>query len=271
VKITFGTGEVTGDCLADQVCIGNVCSKAAFIASTEESVNPFDQFTFDGVFGLALPSMAQSEDFSIFKQLQPAFRDKVFSVFLSYDDEEASEVTFGAAKPDHYSSELFWVDIDTSSGYWQIKTDDIVFGTKAQNLCTGGCKVAVDTGTSMLAGPGDLISDLRAKLDIKSDCSNYDTAPNLGFIVNGKILSLHPEDYIDKSGSCSLSLMTLDVPPPKGPLFVFGIPFLQRYFTVYDLINSRVGFSVAKHKGRTPEPLLQFQYDRKSSGFLGRV
>jgi len=41
--------------------------------------------------------------------------------------------------------------------------------------------------------------------------------------------------------------MPLDVPPPKGPLFVFGVPFLQKFYTVYDEGNRRIGFGVAKH------------------------
>jgi hypothetical protein len=265
VKITFGTGDITGDCLTDRVCIGTACSEASFISSTDESSNPFNEFTFDGVLGLALPSMAQSEAFSIFAKLQPVFNEKLFSVFLSYDDQEVSEVTFGAAKKEHMASELFWVDIDTSSGYWEVKADDIVFDKVPQDLCDGVCKVAVDTGTSMLAGPGSLVAALREKLGVQADCSNFKSLPHLGFIVNERILSLRPDDYVDRSGStCSVTLMTLDVPPPKGPLFVFGIPFLQRYFTVYDLVNNRVGFSVAMHEGRQPEALLHVAQVRRS-------
>lgn len=50
--------------------------------------------------------------------------------------------------------------------------------------------------------------------------------------------------------------MALDVPPPKGPLFVFGIPFLQKFYTVYDEANNRVGFAIAQHKGEKPEVLV---------------
>jgi len=44
--------------------------------------------------------------------------------------------------------------------------------------------------------------------------------------------------------------MSLDVPPPKGPLFIFGDPFLRRFVTIYDRgsgSGARIGFAVAKH------------------------
>lgn len=126
--------------------------------------------------------------------------------------------------------------------------DDIAFDNKPQSLCGSGCQVAVDTGTSMLAGPTDLVNKLSAMVNVKEDCSNFNSLPKLGFQVSNNILNLRPEDYTDKDGSsCSFSLMSLDVPPPKGPVFIFGDPFLRRFVTIYDKAQSRVGFAVAKH------------------------
>ena len=42
--------------------------------------------------------------------------------------------------------------------------------------------------------------------------------------------------------------MALDVPPPKGPVLIFGDSFLRRFVTIDDRAQSKVGFAVAKHQ-----------------------
>jgi len=134
----------------------------------------------------------------------------------------------------------------------------ITLDDKPQMLCED-CRVAVDTGTSQLAGPTTVIKKLSSMLNVQSDCSNYNSLPKLGFIIGGHVLNLAPRDYVDKTDDdyCDVSLVSLDVPPPKGPLFVFGIPFLQKYYTVYDYSTTRVGFAIAKHVDEQPEMLLE--------------
>lgn len=254
VTIAFGTGEISGKCLQDVICMGQVCDRGSFILATYESDNPFKMFKFDGVLGLGLDFMSQGENFNVMSRLTKAtlLRQPLFSVFLSDKDSEQSEITFGAVKQEHLASELAWVDVARNSGYWEVKLDDITFDNVPQGLCIG-CYVAVDTGTSELAGPSYVIDNLALKLGVKSDCSNLHELPRLGFLVNGNILNLEPKDYIDTSGSfCDVSLMPLDVPPPKGPLFVFGVPFLQKFYTVYvdDNGKRKIGFGVARHGDR---------------------
>merc|ERR1719201_3035147 len=250
VTITFGTGEIWGRCLQDDICVGTVCDRGSFIAATYESRNPFKSFAFDGVLGLGLLSMSQGEDFNLMHRmgLKRSLRQSLFSVFLSDSDAEHSEVTFGEVKQDHLASSIFWVDVSRDSGYWEVQMEDVTLDNHPQELCTN-CNVAVDTGTSELAGPSDVMDKLAQKLNVLVDCSNFDQLPKLGFIIGRHILNLEPHDYVDNDGQrCDVSLMPLDVPPPKGPLFVFGIPFLQKFYTVYDEANRQVGFGVAKHK-----------------------
>jgi len=272
LTITFGTGSITGQCFSDKVCVASACSTANFVASTDESSQPFAAFTFDGVLGLAPDSMAQSDEFSVMNRLSNTgtLKNPLFAVFLSDSDAETSEITFGDMEDKHRASDLYWVPVTKGAGYWEVEIEDIYFDKTAQNLCQG-CRVAVDTGTSELAGPSDIINTLSSRL-YEQGCTNL---PKLGFAVRGphgkaKILSLEPKAYA--SGGCSLSLMSLDVPPPNGPLFVFGIPFLQKYYTVYDHANMRVGFAVAKHEGETADSFLEVsdQSVPATSSFLQR-
>jgi len=255
VTIKFGTGEITGRCLEDEICVGSICSRGSFVAASDETAHPFAAFAFDGVLGLALPGMAQGASFSLLERLSSsgALKAPIFSVFLSDSDNEGSEIVFGETRKERMATDLFWVPVSRPTGYWQVQIEDVTLNNKKQGICAS-CQVAVDTGTSELAGPSSVISQLEESLNVAADCSNFAKLPKLGFVVNGKILNLEPKDYIDKAdGDCKVSLMRLDVPPPNGPLFVFGIPFLQKFYTVYDRNTKQVGFAVAKHANQAQE------------------
>lgn len=250
-EISFGTGDVDGDFYKDKMCIGNsLCTEVDFIGSSRQSSEPFRETPFDGILGLGFKDLSMGEGFNIVDDFVGAGQMPTgqFSVFL--DDQGTSSITFGGIRPELLASPVVWASVKKPS-YWQIGIDDITFNNLPTNLCPNGCEVAVDTGTSMLAGPSDLVAALSEKVDVKDDCSNFAMLPNLGFQIGDKVLNLRPEDYVDQSpGSCSFSLMALDVPPPKGPLFIFGDPFLRRFVTVFDRAQSRVGFAVANKNGR---------------------
>jgi len=255
VTITFGTGEISGVFVKEKICIGSICTHGNFVAATEESDEPFSLVPFDGIFGLSLPQMSEGPTFNVLDCMvkDKVLRNNLFSVFFGAGDNEESEITFGEFKAERMASELFFVPVSTP-GYWQVEMEDITIKNERQSLCTNHCQVAVDTGTSLMAGPTDVINSLIDKLNVASDCANYKRLPDLGFIVGDHILNLKPEDYVDKSpDGCSVALMTLDIPPPKGPLFIFGDPFLRKYYTVYDRQNIRVGFALARHPGVNPK------------------
>merc|ERR1719313_3341270 len=246
-EISFGTGQVQGNYVEDQFCVGDLCSKVRFIAATDESAEPFSEVPFDGIMGMGFNDLSMGKGFNIVDDLSDSNQlpQGQFSVFLV--DEGESEICFGGYRSEVLASDIVWAPVSRQS-YWQVKIEDITFNNKPTGLCEGSCQVAVDTGTSMLAGPSDLVDKLSDQLGAKEDCSNFQSLPQLGFQIGDRVLNLDPEDYMDKSeGDCSFSLMALDVPPPKGPLFIFGDPFLRRFVTIYDRPGPRVGFAVANH------------------------
>jgi len=260
ITVNFGTGSIHGQFYRDELCLGQSgqqgqkgCYKANFIGTDYESEMPFDQCAFDGIMGLGFKDLSMGNGFNMVDDVvsQHSLPSNKFSVFLR-DHERGSEISFGGYKKSQAASDILWAPV-TIESYWQIQIGDVTFNNVKTGLCPN-CQVAVDTGTSMLAGPTDVVEELREKLQVDVRCKNYHMLPLLGFAIGDTVLNMKPADYIDRMGSvCMLSLMTLDVPPPKGPLFIFGDPFLRRFLTIYDRDGPRVGFAVAQHGHTTKE------------------
>merc|ERR1719421_317970 len=111
-----------------------------------------------------------------------SLKEPLYSVFLSDSSSERSEITFGSVQHEHMASDLFWVDVARDSGYWEVQIEDITINNQPQDLCPN-CYVAVDTGTSELAGPSNVVDELAQALNVLVDCSNYAELPKLGFVI----------------------------------------------------------------------------------------
>lgn len=87
---------------------------------------------------------------------------RLFSLYLS-PLASGSSLLLGASDTSLMASALRWVPIEPSP-YWALPLSDMeLSGNKSGNnvrLCASGCRAAIDSGTSLFAGPAAEVSQL---------------------------------------------------------------------------------------------------------------
>ncbi|CAJ0949642.1 unnamed protein product [Ranitomeya imitator] len=168
--IQYGTGNLTGVLGVDQVTVqGITVQSQMFAESVSEPGSTFQDANFDGILGLAYPSLAVDDCTPVFDNMivQNLVAQPVFGVYMSRDSNspEGGELVLGGYDTSRFSGQLNWVPV-TVQGYWQIQVDRksvvsidekmgaprILVGGET-TFCTQGCQAIVDTGTSMITGP----------------------------------------------------------------------------------------------------------------------
>ncbi|KAJ4826247.1 hypothetical protein Tsubulata_044547 [Turnera subulata] len=140
------------------------------------------------------------------------------------------------------------------------ETNDKSFGSGNDAMCAA-CEMAVvwmqnqlmqnQTQDRILNYVNELCDRMPSPMGESAvDCGNLSSMPTVSFTVGGKVFDLDPHEYVLKVGEgaaaqCISGFTALDVPPPRGPLWILGDIFMGRYHTVFDSGNLRVGFAQA--------------------------
>lgn len=364
--IHYGTGSISGFFSQDHVKVGDlIVEDQEFIEATKEPGITFLVAKFDGILGLGFQEISVGNAVPLWYNMvnQGLVKDPVFSFWFNRnaEEEEGGEIVFGGVDPNHYEGEHTYVPV-TRKGYWQFDMGDVLIDGKTTGFCAGGCSAIADSGTSLLAGPTTIITEvnhaigaagvvseeckavvaqygqtiiqmllakeeprkicseiglctfdgtqgvsmgIESVVDAKDkkvsgrltdemcstcemtvvwmqnqlrlnesqdrilsyvnelcnrlpspmgesavDCAGLSTMPNVSFTIGGRVFDLSPEQYVLKVGDgdsaqCISGFTALDVPPPRGPLWILGDVFMGQYHTVFDYGKLRVGFAEA--------------------------
>mmetsp|Transcript_7433 Transcript_7433/g.12561 ORF Transcript_7433/g.12561 Transcript_7433/m.12561 type:complete len:362 (-) Transcript_7433:101-1186(-) len=241
--ITYGSGSVKGTVGKDVAVIGDdISSKMSFGEITGVSGVSFLASQMSGILGLAyntisvdgLPTFMDSAD----------LQDKSFSFYLHSNPEESYMVIPGM------DSENFST-IDThkvvEEKYWALQLDSVAQGSK--KIDASKYKAVIDSGTSLLVGPKEIVDPMIEGITVSADCSNLDSLPEISFTMDGTEYPLSAKDYVLQvtqlgKTECLLGIQSMAFPEGFN-YFIVGDVFMRKYPSYFNLNDNTVSFQVA--------------------------
>ncbi|NXU76311.1 PEPC protein, partial [Oreotrochilus melanogaster] len=225
-----------------------------FGLSENEPTQPFYYAEFDGILGMAYPSLAVGGTPTPLQNMlqQNQLSEPIFSFYFSRQPtyEYGGELVLGGIDPQFFRGDIVWAPV-TQELYWQVPVDGFAIGQSPTGWCRQGCQAIVDTGTSLLTVPQEYMESFLQAVGAQLtsygyavDCNNVQNLPTITFIISGVPLPLYPSTYILNVCYCTVGIEATYLPSQNGqPLWIFGDVFLREYYTIFDMANNQVGFA----------------------------
>uniref|UniRef100_A0A183CDB1 Peptidase A1 domain-containing protein n=1 Tax=Globodera pallida TaxID=36090 RepID=A0A183CDB1_GLOPA len=181
---------------------------------------------FDGMFGMAFAEISENLS-TVFDNMvtQHKVQEPVFAFWLSRNSTSklGGEMTIGGTDQRHFVAPINYTPV-TRKAYWQFKK---YIG---------------------------VISDINGGVTVP--CERIPTLPDISFNIGGMAYTLKGKDYVWKvtikgKTICHSGFVGINLPGLEN-LWILGDVFIGRYYTVFDVGQSRVGFAQAKDENRAP-------------------
>lgn len=207
--INYGSGSVAGFLSQDNVEVGNLIVKdQVFIEATREGSLSFVLAKFDGILGLGFQEISVGNVTPVWYNMmqQGLVDDDVFSFWLNRDPDakEGGEIVFGGVDERHFKGKHVYVPV-TQKGYWQFNMGDILIANQSTGVCSGGCAAIVDSGTSLLAGPTSVVTEINHAIGaegvVSTECKEVVTQYG-DLIWDLLIAGVKPDKVCSQIGLC---------------------------------------------------------------------
>lgn len=256
--IKYGTGSMVGVKAADTVRVGNLAvPQAGVLVATIENGSVFRVSPFDGVLGfsrrdLTMPGKDKDVHYNFLKAAKAAgtIEKSQISFFLSGSPGEAGGAAIlGGVDSRFYTGDITWHNVlRRTQGNWALKLSELTVGDDDTNYCGDkGCLAIIDTGTSLVVAPGDVVNGVQDKLGVEPDCSNLNDSPSVSFkfgdhpamTLSAEDLTLKVKSYGEVACQSALassgSRIPMEFPHHEGmPVMILGDAFMRHFYSVFD-------------------------------------
>ncbi|KAI9155398.1 Vacuolar amino acid transporter [Paramyrothecium foliicola] len=243
-SITYGTGVVNGSLATDTLRIAGLSFKYNLGVAGWTS-NDFTKFAFDGILGFALSKGANQ---NLLEALGGSLEKNIFSVALhrATDGPNVGELSLGTINSERHSGKISYTSIGKDHD-WAIPLDDMSYDGKKASV--GGILSYIDTGTSFIFGPPDVVRKLHMVIpgaetsDGKTWRVPCDSKGPLAFTFSGVSYELSTKDWIspqNNNGKCTSNIYGFEI--VQGA-WLLGDTFIKNVYTVFDKEQKRIGFA----------------------------
>ena len=250
-ELDYGSGSVCGYLARDNMTMVDgrlVLPNQTFGIATSGNAS-FGSFLFDGVIGLGFDKLSKYGDRNLFVDNLVSHNslDPVFAFYFSRHPAYDSLVTFGGYSKDHIEGDVSWHRV-IGEQYWELTLDS---ASLASTPVTNGSTAVMDTGTGLVLVPSDaflIITEMLQVVEKNSlqfvDCNRTEV---ITLVIDGTEYSLGSTEYAQHIQSltdkCVLTIATAQTPTGG---WVLGLPFLRKYYTIFDKRKLSVGIAVGK-------------------------
>jgi cathepsin D len=271
--IQYGQGAVQGHMAGDTVSLaGYTVYSQSFAVASNIADGTLDA-PASGLMGMGFQELSSSGTTPFWEVLvkENKLQDNAFTFQLARNPNVQTATqqspggvfTLGLIDSDQYSGSINYIDIPSSIqsfGYWAIPLQSLQLN--GGNSVSINAVAAIDTGTTLIAVPLDIASEIYSSIQGAQPFSQlgqgYYVYPcsstiNLSFTFGGQAYAVNAQDFnsgnVDTQGRyCLGSVFGIDT-GGAAPPYIIGDAFLKNWFSVYRYDPPSVGFAQLKGSG----------------------
>ncbi|KAF9486196.1 aspartic peptidase A1 [Pholiota conissans] len=281
VSVSYGSGSFSGNEYTDSVTLASnlvVTKQSIGVAALSSGFEDVDGILGIGPVDLTVGTLSPSIESGI-----PTVTDKLFSngqisvhsIGISFEPTTVTstvngEISWGGTDSSKYTGSIAYIPLTTSSPanlYWGINSS-IRYG-KSQTILSNTAGI-VDTGTTLVLIASDAFKKYKTATGsaadsttglLKISSSQYAALSSLYLVTAKGTFELTPNAQIwprslnseigGSSSSIYLIVADLGHNSGQGLDFIAGMTFLERYYSVYDTANKRVGLATTSYTTAT--------------------
>lgn len=282
VRIQYSIGEVSGGICKDRFAIAqSIVQSMPFIAADHTA--DLEQMHFDGVFGLAFPSLSHMRPGdSPLEQLEKKLDMRSFAFVLGDESMvgSSSKLVIGSPSDAWFQGDNITY-VPVAFRQWWTYYGAIIVGSI---ILLQDSLFALDTGTSYLTMPETVAAALvRAMMPDNGSrcivvqegaskmwacpCEDSHAAQVVYIHFNKVMFPIYPEDLIEKNGPWRTCFVQIQAPiGAEGMPIIIGDTFLRTVGSVYDVQHSRIGLAAnPSYRPKLAESERRFEEDKTKS------